>query len=141
MSLQEAHRQFDWPTPEQVLDPSGAGPNVFAQLAREKVGKAIEILQDGAGVKVGILAANPEDDATESPLAVVCEFHRTVSDKTLQETHRLAWNFSYAPLLITIEPGLVRSWSCCEEPPAINENKPFKAQRVNVHYSALCSLP
>jgi hypothetical protein len=127
MSLQETHRQLDWPTPEQVVNPSGAGPNVFAQLAKDKLGKAIERLQDGAGVKVGILAANPEDDATESPLAVVCEFHRGVSEKTLQEAHRLAWNFSYAPLLITIEPGLVRAWSCCEEPPAANENNPLKA--------------
>lgn len=128
MSLYEAHKQFDWPTPKQILDPSGAGPNVFAQLAKDKLGKAIERLQDGAGVKVGVLSASPEDDATESPLAVVCEFQRTASENTLQEAHRLAWNFSRAPLLITIEPGLIRTWSCCEEPPAFNENKPFKAQ-------------
>jgi hypothetical protein len=128
MSLHDAHKLLDWPAPAQVLEPSGAGPNVFAHLAKEKLGKAIERLQDGTDVKVGILAANPENDATESPLAVVCEFHRTVSGKTLQEAHRLAWNFSYAPLLITIEPGLVRTWSCCEEPPAANENNPFKAQ-------------
>lgn len=128
MSLYEAHRQFAWPTPEQILDPSGAGPHVFAQLAKDKLGKAIERLRDGVGVKVGVLAANPEDDATESPLAIVCEFQRTVSEKTLQEAHRLAWNFSYAPLLITIEPDLVRAWSCCEEPPAANENNPLKAQ-------------
>src|SRR6185369_918939 len=128
MSLYEAHKQFDWPSPEQIFDPSGAGPNVFAQLAQEKLGKAIERLQDGTGVKVGILAASPEDDATESPIAIVCEFQRTASEKTLQEAHRLAWNFSYAPLLITIEPGLVRAWSCCEEPPAENEYNPFKAQ-------------
>lgn len=128
MSLYEAHKQFAWPTPEQILNPSGAGPNVFAQLAKDKLGKAIERLQDGTGVRVGILAASPEDDATESPLAIVCEFQRTASEKTLQEAHRLAWNFSYAPLLITIEPGLVRAWSCCEEPPGTNENNPFKAQ-------------
>lgn len=128
MSLNEAHKQFAWPSPEQILDPSGAGPNVFAQLAKDKLGKAIERMQDGAGVRVGVLAASPEDDATESPLAIVCEFQRTATEKTLQEAHRLAWNFSYAPLLITIEPGLVRAWSCCEEPPAANENNPFKAQ-------------
>jgi N-6 DNA Methylase len=128
MSLYEAHKQFAWPSPDQILDPSGAGPNVFAHLAKEKLGKALERLQDGTGVKVGILAASPEDDATESPLAIVCEFQRTASEKTLQEAHRLAWNFSYAPLLITIEPGLVRAWSCCEEPPTINEDNPLKAQ-------------
>ncbi|MDD5724001.1 MAG: hypothetical protein PHY29_09755 [Syntrophales bacterium] len=83
MSLQEAHRQFAWPTPEQILEPSGAGPNVFAKLAKDKLGKTIELLHDGSGVKVGILAANPENDATESPIAVVCEFNRSVSEKTL----------------------------------------------------------
>lgn len=136
MSLYEAHKQFDWPTPEQILDPSGAGPNVFAQLAKDKLGKAIERLQDGAGVKVGVLSASPEDDATESPIAVVCEFQRNASESTLQETHRLAWNFSRAPLLITIEPDLVRAWSCCEEPPAANENNPFKAQIKKYELSA-----
>lgn len=128
MSLYEAHKQFAWPSPEQIIDPSGAGPSVFSRLAKDKVGKAIERLQDGVGVKVGVLAASPEDDATESPLAIVCEFQRAASEKTLQEAHRLAWNFSCAPLLITIEPGLVRTWSCCEEPPTTKENNPFKAQ-------------
>lgn len=137
MSLEISHKMLDWPTPEQVLDPSGAGPSVFAQLAKEKLGKAIERLQDGMGVKVGILTANPEDDATESPLAVVCEFHRAVSESTLQEAHRLAWNFSYAPLLITIEPGLIRAWSCCEEPPTSNEYNPFKAQISQYPLNAL----
>jgi type I restriction-modification system DNA methylase subunit len=33
------------------------------------------------------------------------------------ELHRLAWNFCYAPLLITFEQGLVRAWNCCEKPP------------------------
>ena len=141
MSLYEAYKQFAWPTPEQILNPSGAGPNVFAQLAKDKLGKAIDRLQDGAGVKVGVLSASPEDDATESPLAVVCEFQRTASENTLQEAHRLAWNFSRAPLLITIEPGLIRTWSCCEEPPAVNENKPFKAQikRYEIDSSDLSS--
>ena len=61
MSLYEAHKQLAWPSPEQILDPSGAGPNVFAQLAKDKLGKAIGRLQDGAGVKVGVLSASPED--------------------------------------------------------------------------------
>jgi hypothetical protein len=128
MSLHEAHKQFAWPSPEQIIDPPGAGPSVFSQLAKDKIGRAIARLEDGAGVKVGILAASPDDDTTEAPLAIVCEFQGAASEQTLQEAHRLAWNFSYAPLLITIEPGLVRAWSCCEEPPAAKESNPFKAQ-------------
>lgn len=128
MSLYETHRRLDWPSPEQILNPSGAGPNVFARLAKEKIGSAIERLPDGTGLRVGVLSASPENDATESPIAVVCEFQRPASECTLQETHRLAWNFSRTPLLITIEPGLVRAWSCCEGPPSINETNPFKAQ-------------
>jgi hypothetical protein len=54
MSLYKTHMQFDWPPPEQILDPSGAGPNVFAQLAKDtkdKLGKAIERLPGGTDVK------------------------------------------------------------------------------------------
>ena len=59
---------------------------------------------------------------TAAPVAVVCEFSRPVSNQTIAETHRLAWNFSRSPLLITIEPNLVRTWSCCELP-AVNDQE------------------
>jgi hypothetical protein len=50
------------------------------------------------------------------PIALVCEFDRSVRESTLAAAHKLAWNFSRAPLLITVEPHLVRAWTCCEPP-------------------------
>jgi hypothetical protein len=74
----------------------------------------LPVARTGKGVEVGILAADPE--ATQAPLALVCTFPRKVSEATLNEAHRLAWNFGYAPLLITIEPHVLRTWTCCELP-------------------------
>ncbi|WP_200800766.1 class I SAM-dependent DNA methyltransferase [Agrobacterium sp. DSM 25558] len=49
-------------------------------------------------------------------MAVVVEFASGVSDDTLQELQRLAWNFSHSPTLITLEPHLLRVWTACEAP-------------------------
>jgi len=116
MFVDRAHRELGWPTRDQILDPRGAGPSVYAQLVREKIGKALNRRADVVGLDVGILTSNPELDATEAPIAIFCEFHNQVSEDTLREAHSLAWNFSRTPLLITIEPQLLRVWSCCEPP-------------------------
>ena len=78
------------------------------------MGKAISRLPGGSGVEVGILASDP--DATEAPIAIVCEFPNTVPPQTLLATQKLAWNFCRSLLLITIEPHLIRKWSCFEKP-------------------------
>jgi hypothetical protein len=57
---------------------------------------------------------------TESPLALICEFPRAVSQSVLREAHRLAWNFSLSPLLITVEPHIIRSFTCCQPPDDID---------------------
>ena len=69
-----------------------------------------------ADVQVGVLTKNPGSQDTEAPLAIVCEFPREVSDATLAFCHRLAWLFVRAPLLITVEPHRVKTWTCCERP-------------------------
>jgi len=116
--LEITHEKLYWPSPDQVLTPTGVGPSIYAQLAQEKLGKAIEReCQDGTGVRVGILAINPEGDETEAPLAVVCVFNRPISQVTLSKTYNLAWSFSRTQALITVEPNLLRVWTCCEEPP------------------------
>ncbi len=115
--LELTHQKLYWPPPHQIWQPSGAGPRVYARLADEKIGNKIRReLEEAKGAKVGILAANPIGDATESPLAVVCKFSRPISDKTLKEVYRLAWSFSRTRALITVEPQLLRLWSCCEPP-------------------------
>jgi hypothetical protein len=118
MSLALAHDKLGWPSPHEVRNPSGAGARVFAQLARDKIETALASRADALPIKVGVLARNSHATETESPLAVVAEFQKKASDQLLRELHRLAWNFSYAPTVVTIEPDLVRVWTCCEPPEA-----------------------
>jgi len=116
--LQLAHERLHWPEPNQIWKPSGSGPKVYAQLASEKIGEKIEreFPEDARGLEVSVLAANPEGDGTEAPIAIVCQFSRPVSQAVIRKTHTLAWSFSRARSLITIEPQLLRVWSCCEPP-------------------------
>jgi hypothetical protein len=116
MSLNIAHERLGWPSPEEVRNPSGEGARIFAGLAQAKIESTISRHADALGVKVGVLARNPQAAATEPPLAVVVEFNRSASDETLRALHRLAWNFSHSPAVITIESDLLRVWTCCEPP-------------------------
>lgn len=117
MTLDLAHERLAWPRPDRILDPPGAGPSVLARLAREKIGQELSRRRDvGGGVRVGVLTASPEEDATGQLIAVVCEFSRVVEPDTLREAHRLAWNFCRSPLLLTVEPHLIRAWTCYEGP-------------------------
>lgn len=123
--LELACEKLYWPHPSQIWQPSGAGPKVYAKLTEEKIGKTIRREHsDATGAKVGILAANPEGDATEAPLAIVCEFPRPVSANTIREIHRLAWSFSRARSLIVVEPQQLRVWSCCEPPDRSKDPEP-----------------
>jgi type I restriction-modification system DNA methylase subunit len=116
--LELAHERLYWPEPSQIWHPSGSGPKVYAELASEKIGEKIKrkFPDDARGLEVSVLAANPEGDGTEAPIAIVCQFSRPVSQAVIREAHRLAWSFSRARSLITIEPQLLRVWSCCEPP-------------------------
>lgn len=116
MSIEIAHQLLGWPSREQILAPHGSGPRVFAELAQEKLGQTIRRRPDVKGVNVGVLTADPESNATQAPIAIVCEFKNKVSSDTIRETHALAWNFCRSPLLITIEPHLLRAWTCYEPP-------------------------
>ncbi len=72
MSLDEARDKLGWPSQEEIFRPTGVGASILAQLSEKKLGRAISRLPDGKGVRVGVLASNP--DATESPLAILCDF-------------------------------------------------------------------
>ena len=115
--LELAHEKLHWPTPQEILEPSGAGPSVYARIAKEKLGRTISKLPDGQGVQIGVLAGNSQGDSTETPIALVCDFPGEVSEETLKKTYRLAWSFSRTPSLITTEPNRLRIWTCYEEPP------------------------
>ena len=141
--LELAHKKLYWPKPEQIWEPSGSGPKVYAQLAKEKIEEKVkrdkQKFPDAKGVKVSVLAANPEGDETESPIAIICQFTRSVSSATIKEVHRLAWSFSRARSLITIEPSLIRVWSCCE-PPTEKEELKEVATVTKAHLSEKANL-
>ncbi len=55
---------------------------------------------------------------SDPPIALVCEFNQALTPEHLRRTRALAWNFCRTPLLITLEPHLLRTWSCYEKPEA-----------------------
>lgn len=125
--LEVTHEKLYWPRPERILTPLGAGPRIYAQLAQEKLGKAIDRdCQDGVSVRVGVLTSNPESNETEAPFAVVCDFNNPISQATLMKVYNLAWSFSRTQALITLEPHLLRVWSCCEEPQSPDKSLTIK---------------
>lgn len=89
---------------------------MVADLANRKIGNAIRQRGDVDAVEVGVLARDPDDNKTDAPLAVVCDFASPVSPGVLKATRKLAWNFTRSPLLITVEPTRLRAWTCCEPP-------------------------
>lgn len=116
LTLAAVAHALGWPNAKEVLAPTGAGPAIFVDLAHNKIGRALKRLAPDEQCRIGVLSSNPADDATEAPIGVVVEFAVKASDAFLHELHRLAWNFSHSPVLITIEPHLLRVWSCCEAP-------------------------
>ena len=114
--LNLAHDRLGWPARKDIFNPKGAGPKVLAKLANDKIGLRIRNIDNCGGAKVSIVSANPFKDSTEAPVAIICEFQRPVSHEVLLKAQKLAWNFSLAPQLITVEPNIIRSFTCCELP-------------------------
>ena len=119
MILEAAHEKLGWPQSEEIFVPTGTATRLTAELADQKIGRALRLQSGDDSIRVGVLATNA--DLTEAPLALVCQFSRQASPETLLEAQRLAWNFSRSLLLITIEPTLIRKWSCYEKPKTPHE--------------------
>jgi hypothetical protein len=116
LSLEAVADTLGWPEADALTAPAGAGPAMFASLARDKIGRALARFSADGQIRLGILTADPDGPATEAPFGLVAEFGTRASPSTLKELQRLAWNFSHSPTVITIEPDIVRVWSCCEPP-------------------------
>jgi len=114
--LIELHRLLQWPEPEHVFKPPGAGPAVYRRLAQLKIEAPLTREMGEDQVRVGVLAGNPSADTSDAPIGLVCEFNQALTPEMLNHTRKLAWNFCRTPLLITLEPHLVRAWSCFEKP-------------------------
>ena len=114
--LDIAQRELGWPDSNMIFSPPGSGAAVIANLAKTKIQQRINLLDGGQHARIGVLTVDPNSSSTQAPVALVCEFNKNIPISTLQELHRLAWNFSRSPLLITIEPNRLRAFSCCEQP-------------------------
>jgi hypothetical protein len=102
MSLKLTHERLGWPSPQEIRSPSGEGARIFAELAHAKIESTISSYPDASNAKVGVLLRNSQTKGTEAPLAIVTEFNRIASDQTLRMLHRLAWNFSHSPTVVTV---------------------------------------
>ncbi len=116
-ALRAAHKDLGWPSPERILQPDSAVSQMWARLARQKVGGAVRRAAPALDMDVGVLVSDPEGENQAELLALVCVFARPIGNNVLSTLLDVAWNFSRAPLCITIEPQEVRGWSCWEPPP------------------------
>ncbi len=137
----KVHKELGWPEPAEIFQPSGAGSRMLAELVQRKIQIPLSRMVSGTDVRVGILSRNPASNDTIPPLAIVCEFTRPVSVEIIREAHRLVWNFSHAPMLITLEPHQIRAWTCYEHPKDQDEKKPsFEIEEVRADVSDQKSL-
>ncbi len=132
MWLDDFSQYLGWPSAERVTSPKGGGQEHYARQIRTKIGDALTRFAKGVTVETGLLTSNSDADSSEAPIAIVCQFSQAVGDDVLREAQRLAWNFTRASLLITLEPHRVQAWSAAMAP------KKGKSQRK---LDALRALP
>jgi hypothetical protein len=117
MLLDAASEKLGWPHRDQIFQPKGAGPAVAARLADRKLGEALRRLWPNVGLRIGVLVSNSYADESNAPLAIICEFNRPVQDEAIfLEAQRIGWHLCRSRALLTVEPHLLRSWTCCEPP-------------------------
>jgi len=126
MWLDDAFQYLGWPKPDQVTSPAGGGPSHYAKQIEQKIGAALKRKCELGGVQTGILAADPNADSAESPIAVVLQFDQAVSDDVLREAQRLCWNFSRTALLVTLEPTRIQAWTCALAPKRTRKLNTFR---------------
>lgn len=119
----EAHRHLAWPSDPLDGEQSGVSSRVLGHLLTRKVQRTLTTHQ-GSVVKVFPLVRR-DDRPGEPMLALVCSFREPATSEALGEAHRLAWNFGHTPLLIVIEPGRIRAWSCYETPQSWDADDPL----------------
>lgn len=129
MLYDDAYQFFGWPARQQVFDPKGAGARVYAIEVKRKIGTELQRRFPTLSVEAGVLAADPNSESTETPIAVVCEFPNGATEEALKLAHRLAWNFSRTALLITLEPHRLLAWSCWLNPEQQEESPQVKELR------------
>lgn len=140
--IDRVQQELNWPVASEIFQPSGSGPRMLAELVQRKIEDPLRRMENGIDLRIGILSRDPMADETASPLAIVCEFPQPVSNQIIREAHRLAWNFSHAPVLITLEPHQIRAWTCFESPSAdqSDENLNFEILEIRTELFESVSL-
>lgn len=110
--LLKTKKLLGWPSEKEIFDPAPEAQHVSVELADRKIGGALRIISSEMNVQVGLIHSNVLSNATETPLAIVCSFSKSVEESLVLEARRLCWSFSAAPQLIIIEPHLIRAFSC-----------------------------
>ena len=131
ISLETTHTSLAWPSPSDIVQPRGPAASFFARLVREKIGSTIRRFPDARDARFGVLMSDPEASTSEPPLAIVAESNLGLETDTLRELHRLAWNFSHVAAVITVEPTLLRVWSCCEAPDPDREFQHYLVESIS----------
>lgn len=116
MWLDDFSQQLGWPSVERITSPKGGGQEHYARQIRKKIGDALKEFKKEVSVETGILSSNSDTDSSEAPIAIICQFNQVVDDDVLREAQRLAWNFTRASLLITLEPHRIQTWTCALAP-------------------------
>ena len=116
LSLETATQSLGWPDRAHIINPPGPGASLFAKQVRDKLEQPLSRRPNFADLRFGVLMENPDATTSEPPLAIVAESKSEIDLEDLRELHRLAWNFSHVPTVITVEPNLLRAWTCCEAP-------------------------
>src|SRR5271157_5326693 len=116
MSLVAAVQELGWPSAEEILSPRPEGARVLAEAMQAKFARGMARARANVSVRVGMLVPDEAGESTPAPIALVCEFPRVPTSQELAIAHRIAWNYSKAPLLITTDPTSIRGWTCCEIP-------------------------
>lgn len=116
MSLRQAADQLGWPDPEEVLSPTNEGARALLAGMQEKFQRRLSLETGLQNVNIGLLIPDERGESTPAPIAVVCEFDHIPSTEAFDTAHRIAWNYSKAPVLLTVDPASIRAWTCCEIP-------------------------
>ena len=127
LSLDSTSRSLGWPESSQIVDPPGAPASLSAKRVRDKIGQPLKRQSNTPDLRFGVLMEDPHAQTSEPPLAIIAEATSGIDPLILRELHRLAWNFSRAPTVITVEPDLLRAWTCCEAPDPSREIEDYLA--------------
>ncbi len=150
LHLDRLQASYGWLPPDKLSEPREPAAHQLIKHLRRAVRSNLQSKSERQPTSINLLTDN---NGSESPFAIFCEFDSTPKTEELYEIHRLCWNFSQVPLLIVSEPTLLRVWSLLDLPSSaggerqppdpIGEaawvNDDFRDLTINLHWVYLSS--